>query len=167
VPFGPIHTATQEPRPRSRRAFPRAAAACCFLAACGGGDLVLPDGGPASIQVVDGDGQQGLVGAPLSAPVVVEVSDARGQPVDGATVEFVLTSAGDGAEIAPSTTTTDADGRAQAHVLLGSKVGLQTGEARVLLGAAVSPRTTFSALAQAPANDPPRADFDWHCQDLA
>jgi hypothetical protein len=105
--------------------------------------------------------------APLSAPVVVEVSDARGQPVDGATVEFVLTSAGDGAEIAPSTTTTDADGRAQAHVLLGSKVGLQTGEARVLLGAAVSPRTTFSALAQAPANDPPRADFDWHCQDLA
>jgi PKD repeat protein len=109
------------------------------------------------------------VGAPLSAPVTVEVSDARGQPVTGATVEFALTSAGDGAEIAPSTTTTDGEGRAQAHVLLGNKVGLQTGEARVLVDAAVSPRTSFSALAfaQAPANNPPMAGFDPHCDHLA
>lgn len=170
MPLGPIQPAAQESSPRSRRAFSWAAVASCLLAACGGGDLVLPeDGGPASIRVVDGDGQQGSVGAPLSAPVIVEVTDAKGQPVEGVTVEFSLTSAGDGAEIAPSTATTDATGRAQAHILLGNKVGLQTGEARVLVDAAVSPRTSFSALAlaQAPGNNPPVAGFDSHCDHLA
>ena len=109
------------------------------------------------------------MGAPLSAPVTVEVRDARGQPVEGATVEFALTSAGDGAEIAPSTATTDAAGRAQAHVLLGNKVGLQTGEARVMVDAGASPKTSFSALAlaQTPGNNPPTAAFDSHCDHLA
>ena len=38
-------------------------------------------------------------------------------------MEFALTSAGSGAEITPATARTGADGRAQAYVLLGDKVG--------------------------------------------
>ena len=45
--------------------------------ACGGGDLVLPGPGEPTdmgIRVVGGDGQSGLVGELLTAPVVVEVT---------------------------------------------------------------------------------------------
>jgi PKD repeat protein len=108
------------------------------------------------------------MGQPLAAPVIVEVTDSRGQPVEGVTVEFALTSAGAGAEIVPSTAITDAKGRAQAHVLLGNKLGFQIGEARVALDGAASPKTTFRALAVSanPGNGGPRASFNWHCQDL-
>jgi len=137
-----------------------------LLTACGGGDLVLPENGTAvAIRVVDGDGQQGAVGKPLGDPVVVEVTSAGGDPVPGAMVEFALTSAGDGGEIAPTTSPTGADGRAQAHVLLGDKVGLQTGEARVPGGS--RPSTTFSALAIAGDNQAPSAGFGWACEELA
>ena len=41
-------------------------------AACGGGDLVLPeDQSPADMVLVDGDGQAGSVGAELPDPLVV------------------------------------------------------------------------------------------------
>ncbi len=86
------------------------------MAACGGGDLVLPrDGAAAAIEVVDGDEQTGSVGQPLSEPVVVEVRDAAGALVEGATVQFAFTSAGDGAQVAPEATETDTLGRAEAY----------------------------------------------------
>jgi PKD repeat protein len=139
----------------------------CLVAACGGGDLALPEpGGPTAIRVVSGDGQRGSVGAPLTAPLVVEVTDAGDNPVEGATVEFVFTAAGAGGEIAPASARTGQDGRAGAHVLLGDKVGLQTGEARVVVEGASAPRTTFSALAAPGENRSPRAEFDWQCDDL-
>jgi len=139
----------------------------CLVAACGGGDLVLPRGeGPAAIRVVEGDGQRGSVGEPLAAPVVVEVKDARGEPVEGATVEFALTSAGDGGGITPSTARTSAEGLAEAQVVLGDKVGVQTGEARVVGDGDSAPKTTFSALAESDDNGPPTADFGWTCEQL-
>jgi PKD repeat protein len=139
----------------------------CLVAACGGGDLVLPAGeGPAAIRVVEGDGQRGSVGEPLAAPVVVEVTDARGEPVEGATVEFTLTSAGDGAGITPSTARTSPEGRAQAQVLLGNRIGVQTGEARVAGDGDTAPKTNFSALAVADDNRSPTADFGWTCEAL-
>jgi PKD repeat protein len=121
-----------------------------------------------SIRVVDGDGQSEEVGELLTAPVVVEVTDAKGEPVEGATVMFELTDAATGAAIAPPSATTDALGHAEAQVLLGSEAGLQTGEARVVVDVATPPKVSFSALAVAngPPNRPPRAEFDWHCQDL-
>ena len=141
------------------------------LAGCGGSDLVLPDsGGPASIRVIEGDGQHGSVGEPLTAPVVVVVKDADGGPVQGVTVGFALTSAGTGAEITPSTAVTDAAGRAQAHVLLGDKVGLQTGEARVMGNGSALPSTTFAALAESSTGGggtPPSAEFTWECSALS
>jgi PKD repeat protein len=140
-----------------------------LAAGCGGGDVVVPDTNNAmSIRVVEGDGQRGSVGEPLTSPVVVEVADGGGDPVGGVTVEFALTSAGAGAEITPTTALTDADGRAQAHVLLGDKVGLQTGEARVT-GGGTSPATSFAALAIAGTGGggAPVAAFSWDCDDLS
>lgn len=138
----------------------------CLVAGCGGGDLALPGSGGMAIRVVEGDGQRGSVGEPLAAPVVVRVTDERGEPVDGATVEFALTSAGAGAGITPATALTGADGRAEAHVQLGDKVGVQTGEARVAGDGDTAPRTTFSALAESADNRSPRADFGWTCEQL-
>ena len=140
-----------------------------LVAACGGSDLVLPGGAqPAGIRVVNGDGQTGPAGQLLTAPIVVEVTDADSTPVGGASVEFALISAGSGAEIQPATATTDASGRAEAHLLLGDKLGLQTGEARVMVESAQTPRTSFTAVATAvtPDNRLPTADFDWHCDNL-
>jgi large repetitive protein len=151
----------------SRGALARLALAS-LAAGCGGGDLVIPDdGGAASIRVVEGDGQRGAVGEPLTAPVVVEVTDGGGDPVEGVTVEFALTSAGTGAEITPATARTNAAGRAQAFVLLGDKVGLQTGEARVA-GTGSSPATSFAALAVSGTGgaSPPTASFTWDCNEL-
>lgn len=139
-----------------------------LIAGCGGSDLVIPDdGGAASIRVVEGDGQRGSVGEPLTGPVVVEVTDAGDDPVEGVTVEFALTSAGTGAEITPATARTDAAGRAQAFVLLGDKVGLQTGEARVA-GGGSGPTTSFAALAVSGTGggSPPDAAFTWQCDGL-
>ena len=143
-------------------------AVACPVVGCGGGDLSLPNDGnaPTSIEVVGGDGQRGSVGEPLDAPIVVQVTDARGDPVEGATVEFAVMSAGEGAGVTPSSARTSADGRAEALVVLGDKVGVQTGEARVAGSEAAAPKTTFSALAEPPANRQPIADFGWSCDDL-
>lgn len=105
----------------------------------------------------------------LSNPVKVEVTDAAGDPVKDATVEFVLISAGDGAAILPSTATTDDMGQAEANVLLGDKVGPQNGEAHLIVDGATASTAAFTALAS-PAdsqNQSPHADFNWHCDDLA
>ena len=144
-----------------------------LLTACAGGELMLPSTGgggePVAIRVVNGDGQTGLVGEMLANPLVVEVTDANGTPVEGATVAFALTSAGEGGEITPATTVTDSAGHAQATLLLGDKVGPQTGEARVVVQGTIIPRTMFTVLANAPTlgNRPPVADFNWHCDGLS
>jgi len=140
-----------------------------LLAGCGGGDLVLPsNGGAAAIQIVDGDGQRGTVGELLASPIVVQVTDAAGDPVPGAAVQFALISAGDGAEVVPATTTTDQQGLATARLLLGEKVGVQTGEARLAVEGPNPLKALFTAVAiSAAGNRPPAAGFDWHCDNLA
>jgi chitodextrinase len=146
-----------------------------LLSACGGDELVLPRSETpraSAIRVVAGDRQIGEVGELLDLPLKVEVTDAAGDPVPGATVVFELTSAGDGADISPSPTTTDEAGHAEAHVLLGDKVGLQTGAARVVVESGTGPRATFSALAgpttpNNPDNRAPYADYNWHCEGLS
>jgi PKD repeat protein len=136
--------------------------------ACAGSDLILPNDSPA-IRVIGGDGQSGEVGELLPEPVVVKVTDASGQPLANATVSFALTSTGEGGEISPPTDTTDEAGKAEAHLLLGDKVGLQTGEAHLMVDGASASKTTFTAVASAgtPENLPPSADFNWHCDDLS
>jgi PKD repeat protein len=155
--------------------FARICSACSsalllLAAACAGSDLILPnDGGSPAIQVINGDGQTGEVGELLREPVVVKVTDASGQPLANAAVSFQLVSAGEGGEISPATDTTDQAGQAEAHLLLGDKVGLQTGEAHLLVDGSSASKATFTAVASAgtPENQHPTADFNWHCEDLS
>jgi PKD repeat protein len=124
--------------------------ASLLLAGCKGGDgLLLPsEGEPAAIEVVRGDGQSGRIAEPLADPLVVEVTDTRNRPVEGATVTFELTPAGPGADIVPRTATTDANGQASARIVLGTAIGRQAGEARLASGGGtVPPATTFTAMA--------------------
>jgi PKD repeat protein len=148
-----------------------------LLYACGGDDLVLPRSatpGASAIRVVGGDGQTGEVGEMLDFPLKVKVTDASGDPVPGATIVFEVLSAGDGAEISPSLTTTDTAGQAVAHMLLGDKVGLQTGAAHVVVESGTGPSATFGAIANPenpgnpgnPDNRAPDADYNWHCEGL-
>jgi len=146
------------------------AGSALLLSACLGSELVLPnEGRTAGIRIVAGNDQPGEVGEPLSLPLVVEVTDASGEPVADATVEFSFTSAGEGAEIFPSSTTTKPDGRAQAQLQLGDKVGSQVGEAHLMVNRISASQATFTAIASAPTSDnlPPEADFSWHCDDLS
>ncbi|MBI4539705.1 MAG: Ig-like domain-containing protein [Gemmatimonadetes bacterium] len=83
---------------------------------------------PARLLPASGDGQQGAVGAPLSAPVVVEVQDRFGNAVPGVTVTFAVT-AGDGS-VTPASGQTDASGRVAATWTLGTKAGGNGLEAR-------------------------------------
>jgi PKD repeat protein len=140
-----------------------------LLTSCGS-DLMLPgDGQTPAIRVVDGDGQTGEIGEVLSRPVIVEVTDADGQPIANATVEFQLLVAGDGGGFSPTSTTTNALGLADAQLQLGDKIGVQTAEAHLIVDGASASKATFTATASAasPGNRPPVADFNWHCDDLA
>jgi hypothetical protein len=119
-----------------------------LLSSCGGGDVSLPpDGQPASINVVEGDGQSGRVGKPLAEALVVQVTDARGVPVEGATVAFEFGDGGPGAGVVPEEKSTNSDGLADARLVLGTTIGPQTGRARVVSDGAQTIQTPFSAVA--------------------
>jgi PKD repeat protein len=123
--------------------------ASLVLAGCNAGDgLVLPgDGNPATIRVVQGNGQSGRVGESLAEPVVVKVTDSRGHPVQNVTVAFELTDAGPGAEIDPETATTGSNGEADTRMRLGTRMGPQTGEARVVTDGEQEPKASFTVTA--------------------
>jgi Big-like domain-containing protein len=69
------------------------------------------------LELVSGDGQSGLVGTALPAPLVVRAHDADGNPVPGLAVAWIPGQGG--GTLAPTTSTTDADGRASTQWTLG------------------------------------------------
>jgi hypothetical protein len=98
---------------------------------CSGGDLTLPsDGRAAQLAVVAGNQQAGSPGHALPLPLVVRATDAAKAPVNQVRIAFVVT-AGGGSTV-PDTATTDADGRASAQWTLGTSMGAQAVEARVV-----------------------------------
>jgi len=102
---------------------------------------------PASIEIVSGDHQTGLVGQPLAAPLVVCVRDADGKSLPGAAINFALAA---GAGIFPGGTTaiTGADGTAGVRFQLSS----QPGNAFVRASATGLTQTvTFSCSSREPA----------------
>jgi hypothetical protein len=101
------------------------------LGGCSGDDLLLPDGAPAQLRVVSGDGQTAQAGDPLRHPLVVEVLDGSGRPIPGAPVAFEFVDPPRGAEISARTTETDGAGRASAQVTLGITAGDQPVVARL------------------------------------
>jgi hypothetical protein len=101
-------------------------------AACGGGDLTLPGpGNPAVLRIIAGDDQRGPVGEALADPLVVELVDAEGLPVEGRAVVFRFTDDVPDATIDPASAPTDADGHATVRARLGRRAGSQGIEALV------------------------------------
>lgn len=117
--------------------------------ACGGGDLMLPgDGGPARLNAVGGNGQEGTVGTKLPDPLIVRVVDAAANPVGNVLVRFESTVPD--AEIDPDLIATDDSGYASVEVRLGSTEGIQIVDALVEASAAAGTRTAFQLTALAP-----------------
>ncbi len=80
----------------------------------------------ANLAKVSGDLQQ-FAPSQASQPLIVQVTDAQGQPFAGGTnVRFAVTSAPTGTTIAPASAVTDASGFAQAIVTAGSSAGSVT-----------------------------------------
>jgi VCBS repeat-containing protein len=99
-------------------------AALALAAACGGDGVVLPaEGAAATIVVVRGDGQGAAVGAVLPESLVVRVTDSNGRPVQNQGVTFAVTAGG--GSVAPTSTTTGADGVAATQWTLGPTAGPQ------------------------------------------
>jgi PKD domain-containing protein/Big-like domain-containing protein len=124
--------------------------ASLLLAGCNAGDgLLLPgDGVPAAIRVVRGNDQSGRVGDTLADPLVARVTDSQGRVLQGVEVAFEFTDAGPGADIEPATGTTNASGEADARVRLGTRMGPQVGQVRVVVGeGAEEPKASFTVRA--------------------
>jgi hypothetical protein len=101
-----------------------------FLAASStacSGDLVLPgddssgDDSPAALTPVSGNGQEGTIGSRLD-PLVVLVTDASSQPIQGVAVEFQFDGNVPDAVLTPRAIT-DSNGEAAAAVRLGTEAG--------------------------------------------
>ncbi|MDE2887986.1 MAG: hypothetical protein OXR72_07200 [Gemmatimonadota bacterium] len=83
---------------------------------------------PFGLEIISGDGQQGVPGAALAKPLVVEVRDQFGDPLPDAAVTFSVTS-GEGrlsGRFALAHVTTDANGRAELPLTLGLHPGPNT-----------------------------------------
>lgn len=126
--------------------------ACLPLAACGGGDLLLPSSAaPAELRAVSGDLQQGEAGTQLPEPLVVLAVDANGRPVAGSSILFRFERDGDGGEVNPNTVETDESGLATATVRLGDEPGGHPVEAMVVDGpGGLRVRFLLTALAPTP-----------------
>ena len=105
-----------------------------FVLACGE-DLTLPSTGgrvPATLSIVSGNEQSASVGEALPAPLVVQLADAGGLPVAGATVSFRFSNAFPDAAVDPAAPATDSLGRAAASARLGTVPGDQPLQAQVV-----------------------------------
>jgi len=121
-----------------------AALGAALALGCGGSDLTLPsDGRAAELAVVTGNQQTGSPGQALLQPLVVRAVDAAKAPVSQVRIAFVVTAGG--GSTTPDTATTDADGRASAQWTLGTSMGPQAVEARVVGSDPV--RATFLGMA--------------------
>jgi adhesin/invasin len=90
-------------------------------AACGGGDLVLPNEGLASkLTRWSGDQQTGTILAPPAESLVVQVVDRFGNPVAGVPVSWAAQGGGD---VSPASVVTGADGLAATQRILGAEAG--------------------------------------------
>lgn len=112
-----------------------------LMAGCQSGAVTGPK--IISLELVSGSGQAGIVGGQLASPLVVRVADQAGNPAAGVTVSWQVVSGG--GTVTPSSTTSGADGRAEATLRLGTALGEQRVRA-VLTGAAP---VDFTASAQA------------------
>jgi hypothetical protein len=101
-------------------------AALIGLAACDSTDPLMP---PAStIELVSGNDQLGVVGTTLADPLMVQVTDAGGNPVQDVVVSWIVV---DGGGSITSSSVTGVDGTAGANFTLGPTAGEQHVQAQV------------------------------------
>ena len=98
---------------------------------------------PTQILKVSGDGQTALAGETVSSPLVVQVNDAGGNAIPGATVTFAV-SEGDG-NIGTTTVTTGSNGRASTTFTTGTIAGSTQVVVATIATTALS--VSFSAVA--------------------
>ena len=98
---------------------------------------------PQKIVIISGDLQEGLPGAMLGDPFVVEVQDKQGAPLEGVVVTFTVT-AGHGT-LSITSTQTSANGRSESWFTLGTNPGIHTAE---VSAAGVKAPVLFNAFAK-------------------
>ena len=107
----------------------------------------VPAPTPASIQIVSGDDQSGVVGTDLALPLVAQLLDANGRSMRDQTVAFTVT--GGGGVVTPSLVISDQGGVVQARWTLGTSsasAGLVQARVRSASGSS-GPAVTFRATA--------------------
>ena len=113
------------------------------------GDLILPsDDSPAALNRVSGNDQEGTVGSRLPDPLVVRVTDASSQPMEGVAVDFRFDSDAPDAVVTPQAVT-DGSGEAAAEVWLGTEAGPITVLAQVSQASSSDLRAAFGLTAVA------------------
>ena len=108
---------------------------------------------PASLTIVSGNNQAGTPGNALANPLIVEVQDAEGGAVDGVMVTFEVTAGG--GTLSAETATTDAHGRAQTSLTLGSEREINSVRASVTGLDAVTFNTSVDAVIHVAASNRP------------
>ena len=103
----------------------------------------LPPPTPTAPSIISSENQEGLTGELLVDPLVVEVHDQYGDPLEGVTVTFTVI-AGDGM-LSAITVTTDPSGQAETTLTLGTDPGTNTVEASV---EGVAETVTFNVVAE-------------------
>ena len=98
---------------------------------------------PTTLSIVSGDNQHGLTGEALANPFVVAVRDQYDDPMAGVTVSFAVSEGG--GSLSTATATTDANGRAESTLTLGSDPGANTVEVSV---EGITEATIFNAVAE-------------------
>jgi len=125
-----------------------------LTAACGGSDLTLPGPlEPARLILVSGSTQQILAGQWVVDPLVVEVMDAKGGPLEGVPITYRFADEVRGSTIVPSRVITTPDGRGSALARLGEQAGEQLVVAQVDGSSSSGLRATFRLTALSPKSD--------------
>jgi hypothetical protein len=86
-------------------------------------NLTLPgDNSSAALKPISGNGQEGTIGSRLDEPLIVRLTDASSQPMEGVAVEFRFDGSVPDAMVTPQAIT-DSKGEAAAEVRLGTEAG--------------------------------------------
>jgi len=121
------------------------AALVLATAACNSDNTTNNNTGPYAVSVFNGSAQTGASLSTLVTPLTVTVLNAQGTAASG--IQVTWTVASGGGSVAPTTSTTDANGHASTMFTLGAALGAQSVTATV---ANPSSSATFSATATAP-----------------
>lgn len=106
-------------------------------------------GSPAQILLISGNGQVGRSDQALANPLVVEVTDAAGKPLPGASVVFAQGLANTDGFTSANPATTGADGTASVTWTLGKNAGNSTVAMSVIASLAAAPSTLVAFTATA------------------